>query len=214
MGNFGQVWEAAATGINGFNPIDESDLSLKSKMANLYRRQPGNDYFFKYFRKHLYPTRHSSEERVAIKCLLQSHNPSDYDQLAAELKLMIHIGRHKNVVNLLGASTINGPLWVILEYCPNGDLLRFLRSRHGLLPEWERDPQSSTDVLCLLDLVRIAVEVAEGMSFLSQHNVIHRDLAARNILLTDNLQVKIADFGMARQVGRCKGKSKLQKHCF
>ena len=50
-GNFGMVWKGVAEGIRAFNPIDESELSLKSKLANLYKRNDGNDYFVKYFRK-------------------------------------------------------------------------------------------------------------------------------------------------------------------
>ena len=54
---------------------------------------------------------------------------------------------------------------------------------------------------CFFDLVKILIEICEGMSFLSDQGIIHRDLAARNVLLTDNLVVKIADFGKARSVG-------------
>jgi serine/threonine protein kinase len=43
-----------------------------------------------------------------------------------------------------------------------------------------------------------AVEIAQGLHFLHQENVIHRDLAARNILLTEDMTVKLSDFGLAR----------------
>ena len=57
---------------------------------------------------------------MAVKCLKDHASEEDYTDLASELKILIHIGRHKNIVNLLGACTINGPLWLILEYCPYG----------------------------------------------------------------------------------------------
>ena len=44
-------------------------------------------------------------------------NDEEYENLAKELKLMIHLGSHLNVVNLMGACTIKGKLQVILEYC-------------------------------------------------------------------------------------------------
>ena len=47
------------------------------------------------------------------------HTDSEYEALARELKIMIHLGSHPNVVNLLGACTLNGELLVILEYCNN-----------------------------------------------------------------------------------------------
>ena len=44
-------------------------------------------------------------------------NGEEYENLAKELKLMIHLGSHPNIVNLMGACTIKGKLQVILEYC-------------------------------------------------------------------------------------------------
>ena len=115
---------------------------------------------------------------------------------------MIHIGRHKNIVNLLGACTLNGPLWLIMEYCPCGDLLKFLRNRNKLFcPQWEREIDSTPENIYLVDLTRMAIDITEGMCFLSSHNVVHRDLSARNILVTNDMQVKIADFGMAKKMG-------------
>ena len=45
----------------------------------------------------------------------------DYKDLASELKIIIHLGEHPNIVNLLGACTIDGDLNVVLEYCPHGE---------------------------------------------------------------------------------------------
>ena len=109
-------------------------------------------------------------------------------------------GEHKNIVNLMGACTQRGPLWVILEYCPHGDLRNFLRN-NTLLPTWNRLEMTSPDQLCFVDLLRMSMEVAEGMAFLSVSGIVHRDLAARNILVGSNMEMKVADFGMARDIG-------------
>ena len=63
---------------------------------------------------------------------------------------------------MLGACTLRGPLWVILEYCPHGDLLQFLRQRREVFPQWKRNPDDG-DTLCLMDLLRMAIEITDGM---------------------------------------------------
>ena len=60
---------------------------------------------------------------------------------------------------------------------------------------------TSPDQLCFLDLIRMSMEIAEGMVFLSMSGIVHRDLAARNVLVGSNVEMKVADFGMARDVG-------------
>ena len=49
-------------------------------------------------------------------------------------------------------------------------------------------------------LVDVCAQVAAGMAYLESQNYIHRDLAARNILVAENINVKIADFGLARVI--------------
>uniref|UniRef100_A0A7N8XCV6 Vascular endothelial growth factor receptor 3 n=1 Tax=Mastacembelus armatus TaxID=205130 RepID=A0A7N8XCV6_9TELE len=80
---------------------------------------------------------------------------SEHKALMSELKILIHIGNHLNVVNLLGACTKpNGPLMVIVEYCKYGNLSNFLRAkREFFLPYRDRSPktqsQCTTVVYCI-----------------------------------------------------------------
>uniref|UniRef100_A0A8C5G8B0 receptor protein-tyrosine kinase n=1 Tax=Gouania willdenowi TaxID=441366 RepID=A0A8C5G8B0_GOUWI len=63
---------------------------------------------------------------------LEGATSSEYRALMSELKILIHIGHHLNVVNLLGACTKpGGPLMVIVEYCKHGNLSSYLKSKRG-----------------------------------------------------------------------------------
>uniref|UniRef100_A0AAR2KMC8 receptor protein-tyrosine kinase n=1 Tax=Pygocentrus nattereri TaxID=42514 RepID=A0AAR2KMC8_PYGNA len=143
---------------------------------------------------------------VAVKMLKEGATSSEYRALMSELKILIHIGHHLNVVNLLGACTKpGGPLMVIVEYCKYGNLSSYLKSKRGEYspfkvnkPYWASC--SDCDHLTMEDLIRYSFQVAKGMEFLSSRKCIHRDLAARNILLSENNIVKICDFGLARDV--------------
>ncbi|XP_042313507.1 vascular endothelial growth factor receptor 1 isoform X1 [Sceloporus undulatus] len=67
---------------------------------------------------------------VAVKMLKEGATASEYKALMTELKILIHIGHHLNVVNLLGACTKGGgPLMVIVEYCKYGNLSSYLKSK-------------------------------------------------------------------------------------
>ncbi|XP_067103499.1 macrophage colony-stimulating factor 1 receptor 1-like isoform X2 [Osmerus mordax] len=67
--------------------------------------------------------------RVAVKMLKGSAHSDEREALMSELKILSHLGQHKNIVNLLGACTLGGPVLVITEYCSHGDLLNFLRQK-------------------------------------------------------------------------------------
>nr|XP_046261801.1 macrophage colony-stimulating factor 1 receptor [Scatophagus argus] len=67
--------------------------------------------------------------RVAVKMLKASAHADEREALMSELKILSHLGHHKNIVNLLGACTYGGPVLVITEYCSLGDLLNFLRQK-------------------------------------------------------------------------------------
>uniref|UniRef100_A0A8C8SQB5 Vascular endothelial growth factor receptor 1 n=1 Tax=Pelusios castaneus TaxID=367368 RepID=A0A8C8SQB5_9SAUR len=69
---------------------------------------------------------------VAVKMLKEGATASEYKALMTELKILIHIGHHLNIVNLLGACTKSGgPLMVIVEYCRYGNLSNYLKSKRN-----------------------------------------------------------------------------------
>lgn len=92
--------------------------------------------------------RKSSLDTVAVKMLKDGATASEHKALMSELKILIHIGNHLNVVNLLGACTKpNGPLMVVVEYCKYGNLSNFLRAkREFFLPYRDRSPKTQSQV--------------------------------------------------------------------
>ncbi|XP_077593604.1 fibroblast growth factor receptor 1-A-like isoform X2 [Stigmatopora nigra] len=127
--------------------------------------------------------------RVAVKMLKAADaGPGDLADLLSEMEMMKRIGRHKNIINLIGACTLDGPLYVVVEYAARGNLRQHLRER-----------RAGAD---LPELVSAAYQVGRGMAYLASKKCVHRDLAARNVLVTEELVMKIADFGLARDVRR------------
>jgi len=101
----------------------------------------------------------------------------------AEAIKMKHLS-HANIVKLHGVHTSSEPLLIVMEFAAGGCLLNYLRSRRGRASTWVQIVQMMADVCC-------------GMAFLQDEHWIHADLAARNLLLGDEQEVKIADFGHA-----------------
>jgi serine/threonine protein kinase len=102
-------------------------------------------------------------------------------ELEAEVKLMTKLRNHPNVVTIYGF--VSDPVCIILEYCANGSLLDYL-IKHPNLDKTQ--------------LIKIVKGVALGMLHLHEESIIHRDLACRNVLLDENLNPKISDFGLSR----------------
>uniref|UniRef100_A0A3P8ZAJ1 receptor protein-tyrosine kinase n=1 Tax=Esox lucius TaxID=8010 RepID=A0A3P8ZAJ1_ESOLU len=75
-----------------------------------------------------------STTKVAVKMLKSTARRSETLALISELKIMSHLGPHLNIVNLLGACTKQGPIYLITEYCRYGDLVDYLhRNKHTFL---------------------------------------------------------------------------------
>ncbi|XP_068958831.1 platelet-derived growth factor receptor beta [Petaurus breviceps papuanus] len=88
--------------------------------------------------------------KVAVKMLKSTARSSEKQALMSELKIMSHLGPHLNIVNLLGACTKGGPIYIITEYCRYGDLVDYLhRTKHTFLqhsPE-KGGPYQASEVL-------------------------------------------------------------------
>ncbi|XP_059612426.1 fibroblast growth factor receptor homolog 1-like [Phlebotomus argentipes] len=145
---------------------------------------------------------------VAVKMVKEGHTDSDMASLVHEMEVMKMIGKHINIINLLGCCSQNGPLYVIVEYAPHGNLKDFLKKNR---------PRSEFEIPCVTKteaeeydpdkknltqkhLISFAFQIARGMEYLASRRCIHRDLAARNVLVSDDYVMKIADFGLARDI--------------
>ena len=101
-------------------------------------------------------------------------NPTDveYRDLASEIKILIHLGIHENIVNLLGACTKGGNLCQIMEYCPHGNLMVFLRERRDVFSlQWGKQAVNYNEDFCFFDATFTALQIARGMLFLSERKV-------------------------------------------
>ncbi|KAM1233907.1 hypothetical protein ACFX13_003633 [Malus domestica] len=123
-------------------------------------------------------------QEVAIKVLKpECVNPDMLKDFAQEVYIMRKV-RHKNVVQFIGACTKHPSLCIVTEYMSGGSVYDYLHKQKG--------------VFKLPSLLKVAIDVSKGMTYLHQNNIIHRDLKAANLLMDENEVVKVADFGVAR----------------
>ena len=193
-GQFGMVWLAEGIGISAFRPRDIlRERAGGRRFSSLFdRTAKRNSYIYC-----------KEVTQVAVKTVKESHGPNDLADLQSELKILIHVGKNKNIVNILGACTKGkkSEIWVIMEYCPHGNLREFLRNsrsrynvdENGLITDLSQ-------IFGPKNLIHFGLEITKGMNFLISRKVIHRDLAARNILIGDGYVAKVGDFGLARDV--------------
>uniref|UniRef100_A0A914D8D4 Protein kinase domain-containing protein n=1 Tax=Acrobeloides nanus TaxID=290746 RepID=A0A914D8D4_9BILA len=116
-----------------------------------------------------------------------------------EIHLIKQIKYHPYIVNMIGWAMMpfDGPC-LLLEYCSNGNLHKFLQRLRPLIREDELPTSPHENCLGLKDLIIRAWQISDAMVYLTENGFIHRDLAARNILLTDKMVAKVADFGLCR----------------
>ncbi|XP_038066569.1 tyrosine-protein kinase receptor Tie-1-like [Patiria miniata] len=128
---------------------------------------------------------------AAIKKLEDNAPTNERKTFMVEFRALTQIGRHPNVVNLLGACQHAEIMYVATKYLPKGDLRSYLRAA--------RSTGNTQLPLSPQELLQFALDVAKGMQHITACGVIHRALAARNILLSTDLVAKISDCGLARK---------------
>ncbi|XP_057761992.1 probable LRR receptor-like serine/threonine-protein kinase At4g29180 [Arachis stenosperma] len=125
--------------------------------------------------------------QVAVKVFSpssSSQGPKEF-QTEAELLMTVH---HKNLVSFIGYCDDDNKMALIYEYMANGNLKDYLSVRNSQNLSWERR-------------IQIAIDAAEGLDYLHhgcKPPIIHRDVKSANILLNEDLEAKIADFGLSR----------------
>uniref|UniRef100_A0AAR2JZ75 Discoidin domain-containing receptor 2 n=1 Tax=Pygocentrus nattereri TaxID=42514 RepID=A0AAR2JZ75_PYGNA len=133
---------------------------------------------------------------VAVKMLRADANKNARNDFLKEIKIMSRL-KDPNIIRLLAVCMSSDPLCMITEYMENGDLNQFL-SRHE--PEGMIALLSNAPTVSYSNLQHMATQIASGMKYLSSLNFVHRDLATRNCLVGKNYTIKIADFGMSRNL--------------
>nr|CAG4643834.1 EOG090X03P9 [Lepidurus arcticus] len=96
--------------------------------------------------------------------------------------------KHPSILELYTYFEDQDYVYLVLEHCENGELQKYIKTLGKGLSESEAR--------------HVMIQVVEGMLYLHSHNILHRDLSLANLLLTKDMRVKIADFGLATQLSR------------
>ncbi|KAM9343258.1 tyrosine-protein kinase Srms isoform 2-T2 [Pholidichthys leucotaenia] len=120
--------------------------------------------------------------RVAIKMLKQEDTKQD--EFVKEVQALKNL-HHPKLIQLLAMCSRGEPVYIVTELMSKGSLKSYLSSTEG-------------QVLTSAHLIYMGSQIAEGMAYLEDRNIVHRDLAARNVLVGNDLVCKVADFGLAR----------------
>jgi Leucine-rich repeat (LRR) protein len=132
--------------------------------------------------------------RVAIKRLHGGHQFQGDREFLAEMETIGKV-KHPNLVPLLGYCVCGDERFLIYEYMENGSLEMWLRNRADAI-----------EALGWPDRLKICIGSARGLSFLHHGfvpHIIHRDMKSSNILLDENFEPRVSDFGLARIISAC-----------
>ncbi|KAK3322328.1 kinase-like domain-containing protein [Apodospora peruviana] len=130
-----------------------------------------------------------TNQTVAIKCLTKKTAAYNYDidfaidDKSEELTLHRRLGLHPNIVNLVDSFETDAHVYIVLEFCPRGDLYEAIRIGHGPL-ETEH-------------VRRFMLELVDAVAYIHSKGIYHRDIKPENIFLTQSGSVKLGDFGLA-----------------
>ncbi|XP_035737787.1 ALK tyrosine kinase receptor-like isoform X3 [Vespa mandarinia] len=168
---------------------------IPREYISLVNRPLGQGAFGEVFQG-VYKYRCNEEHPVAVKTLPSLTTSQAEADFMMEALIMSKFS-HPNIVHFIGVSFDSHPRYIVLELLAGGDLKNFLRE--------ERPRSDRSTTLTMYDLIMCGYNVANGCKYMEEARFIHRDIAARNCLLTckgSGRIVKIADFGMARDIYR------------
>ncbi|KAK2594443.1 cAMP-dependent protein kinase catalytic subunit [Conoideocrella luteorostrata] len=130
-----------------------------------------------------------TNQEVAIKCMTKKSAPCDIgvelavDEKSEELVLHSCLGRHDNIVNLIGSLETEAHIYLIMEFCSQGDLYEAIRNGHG--------PLQTEHVR------QFMLQLVDAVAYIHSKGVYHRDIKPENIFLTKDGAMKLGDFGLA-----------------
>jgi polo-like kinase 4 len=116
--------------------------------------------------------------------------------------------KHPSVLELFTFFEDVNYVYLILEFAENGELRKYLKDNqivsNAQCSDWAEtvDKWLFSQVLSEFEAAKILKQVVDGLIYLHSHNILHRDLSLSNLLLGKDLQIKIADFGLATQLTR------------
>uniref|UniRef100_A0A3B4AA91 non-specific serine/threonine protein kinase n=1 Tax=Periophthalmus magnuspinnatus TaxID=409849 RepID=A0A3B4AA91_9GOBI len=121
------------------------------------------------------------------------------EEIKAEINMLKKYSHHRNIATYYGAFIKKNPpgmddqLWLVMEFCGAGSITDLIKNTKGnsLKEEW---------------IAYVCREILRGLTHLHQHKVIHRDIKGQNVLLTENAEVKLVDFGVSAQLDRTVGR--------
>ena len=127
-----------------------------------------------------------SHRKIAIKCIPKTRiaDPRVKEKLISEVDIQKSL-HNKHIVEFLGVFQDDNYVYILLELCPNGTVLDQLKKHMPFTED---------------QAANVARQVLQALVYLHEKRVIHRDLKLQNFLLDENMNVKIADFGLSAQL--------------
>ncbi|KAF3525562.1 hypothetical protein F2Q69_00051157 [Brassica cretica] len=126
-----------------------------------------------------------TSEIVAIKVISLTEGEEGYEEIRGEIE-MLQQCNHPNVVRYLGSFQGDDYLWIVMEYCGGGSVTDLMNVTEEALEEYQ--------------IAYICREALKGLAYLHSIFKVHRDIKGGNILLTEQGEVKLGDFGVAAQL--------------
>ncbi|XP_057569910.1 misshapen-like kinase 1 isoform X4 [Hippopotamus amphibius kiboko] len=145
-----------------------------------------------------FPGRHvKTGQLAAIKVMDVTED--EEEEIKQEINMLKKYSHHRNIATYYGAFIKKSPpgnddqLWLVMEFCGAGSVTDLVKNTKG----------NALKEDCIAYICR---EILRGLAHLHAHKVIHRDIKGQNVLLTENAEVKLVDFGVSAQLDRTVGR--------